>query len=321
MQGSGAILLFLLGIGLLVTALILTQMGSERRMRSRVAGAAGVVVTTEQARDAAALPSIRVAGVTNRPWLDSIRRFLRYNPEVRAAYTIPILVLVPIGAAVGFGVFLRFTTLVGGPIAAIAGLASGILLIRGVFSYQLNKYCTALFQQIPDAMGLVVRAIRAGLPMTEALRSISREMPAPTKDEFSRIVGDVAIGRPVDEAIMRLYDRTQLTEVAFLAVTLGLQSQTGGSLAETLDNLADMVRKRVQAAKRAKALAAEGRMQAGILVVLPFLAAMAMSFIQPGYVATYTENPTGVRMALVGLILMLFGVLVIRWLIIQAGKD
>lgn len=322
MPGGGAIFLFLLGLGLLVTAIVLTQLGSERRMRARVAGAAGEVVGAEQARDAAAAsPSIRMQTGSQRPWLDRTYRFFRFNPEVRQAYTFPIILVIIIGVLVGIGAFFRFRNVLGIPIALLLALTSGSFLVRGIFGWQLNKYKEALFQQIPDAMGLVVRAIRAGLPMSEALRSISREMPSPTKDEFAKIVGDVAIGRPVDEAIMRLHDRTQLTEIAFLAVTLGLQSQTGGSLAETLDNLADMVRKRVQAAKRAKALAAEGRMQAGILVVLPFVAALAMSFIQPGYWATYTENPSGIRMALVGLGLMALGVLVIRWLIIQAGRD
>jgi tight adherence protein B len=131
----------------------------------------------------------------------------------------------------------------------------------------------------------------------------------------------MAIGRPVEAALIRLHERTGLTEYAFLAVTLGLQSQTGGSLAETLDNLADTVRKRVAMAKRAKALAAEARMQAGMLVVLPFIAAFAMSMIQPFYLAAFTENPTGQRMAMVGLFLMLLGLLTIRWLIRQAGRD
>jgi tight adherence protein B len=167
----------------------------------------------------------------------------------------------------------------------------------------------------------MVRAIRAGLPLAEALRGISREMSSPTKDEFARVVGDMAIGRPVDAALIKLHERTGLSEYAFLAVTLGLQSQTGGSLAETLDNLADIVRKRVAMAKRAKALAAEARMQAGLLVVLPFIAALAMSIIQPFYIAAFTENPTGQRMAMIGLTLMLFGLLTIRWLIRQAGRD
>jgi tight adherence protein B len=146
-------------------------------------------------------------------------------------------------------------------------------------------------------------------------------MPSPTREEFATIVGDMTIGRAVDVAILKLHERTGLTEYAFLAVTLGLQSQTGGSLAETLDNLADMVRKRVGLAKRAEALAGEAKMQAGLLVVLPFIAAAAMSFVQPFYITAFTQNPTGQKMAIFGLGMMLLGVLTIRWLIKQAGRD
>lgn len=323
MPSAGAVAVVLLAVSLVVMAFILTQMGGERRLRARIVGVSGDEKATEDARDAAALAarSIRIARGAQGAWLRGLFRFMNYNPEVREAYTFPRPLLFIIGAAIALGVFFRFSVFMGPYWAAFAGFVVGVLFIRMVFGSQFNKYRDALFQQIPDSMGLVVRAIRAGLPMSEALRSISREMPSPTKDEYARIVGDVAIGRPVDEAIMRLYERTKLTELAFLAVTLGLQSQTGGSLAETLDNLADMVRKRVMAAKRAKALAAEGRMQAGILVVLPFIAALAMSFIQPGYVETYTSNPTGIRMALIGFGMMVLGILVIRWMIIQAGKD
>ena len=323
MATSSLIVLALLGFALMGTALVLMQMGNDKRLRTRVANAGGAAAAAaEQTRQRVELlPSIRVSGGSERPWLDRIRRFFNFDPELRQAYTYPVALVLGLGIIVGLIMFGRMRTFLGTPLGAVVGVMAAVLLIRTLFGMQRNRFRDALFQQIPDAMGLVVRAIRAGLPMSEALRGISREMPAPTKDEFARIVGDVAIGRPVDEAIMRLHDRTQLTEFAFLAVTLGLQSQTGGSLAETLDNLADMVRKRVMAAKRAKALAAEARMQASILIVLPFIAAVAMSFIQPGYVETYTQNPTGVRMTITGFVLMCLGIVTIRWLIKQAGKD
>lgn len=211
--------------------------------------------------------------------------------------------------------------MLGRQLSLLAAPVAGVLFVRWLFGWQHGRYTDAVFQQIPEALGLMVRAIRAGLPLAEAIRSISREVPSPSKEEFARVVGDIAIGRPVEGALMRLHERTGLTEYAFLAVTLGLQAQTGGSLAETLDNLSDMVRKRVAMAKRARAMAGEAKAQAGLLVVLPFLAAGAMSFIQPFYLEAFTKNPTGQRMATIGLGMMLLGVLSIRWLIRQAGRD
>ena len=147
--------------------------------------------------------------------------------------------------------------------------------IRGIFTWQHGRYVDQIFQQIPDAIGLMVRAVRAGLPVGEAMRSVATELSSPLRDEFARMLGDVVIGRPVDQAMLKLYKRTGLTEFSFLAVTLGMQQQTGGNLAETLDNLADTVRKRVALTKRARALAAEARMQAGILMALPLVAVLA----------------------------------------------
>jgi len=199
-------------------------------------------------------------------------------------------------------------------------ILSGLLLIRTIFAAQYNSYVNKIFQQIPDAIGMMVRAIRTGLPVGEAMRAVAAETPSPLRDEFSRILGDVAIGRPVDEAVMRLYTRTELPEFSFLAVTLGMQSNTGGNLAETLENLADIVRKRVTLAKRASALAAEARLQAGILMALPFIAALAMSQIQDFYITQFS-SPAGQRLAMVGLGFSLTGYLIIRWLINRAGTD
>lgn len=266
-------------------------------------------------------PSIRMAPAPRSGVLVRLFRLLRYDPDAPGEKVVPWPVVALAGGAVVVLAVLRLSPMFGIAVALPVGLLSGVLLVRGIFGWQHRRYCDAIFQQIPDALGLMVRAIRAGLPLAEALRGISREMASPTREEFARVVSDMAIGRPVEVALMRLHERTGLTEYAFLAVTLGLQSQTGGSLAETLDNLADMVRKRVAMAKRAKALAAEARMQAGLLCVLPFIAAIGMSFLQPFYLETFTQNPTGQRMAMVGFGLMLLGLLTIRWLIRQAGRD
>jgi tight adherence protein B len=317
---AGPLLLvaMVLALALLLGAVALVQAGSGRQLRERVRSLSD---REGAAATAIVMPNIRIAGPVGGPLVGRIYRFLRFSPDIPQEQVIawPFVALLGLGVA-GLAAS-RLVDRLGIPLGLIAGLASGLFAARAVFTWQHGRYCNALFQQIPDALGLMVRAIRAGLPLAEALRGISREMSSPTKEEFARVVGDMAIGRPVDTALIKLHERTGLAEYAFLAVTLGLQSQTGGSLAETLDNLADIVRKRVAMAKRAKALAAEARMQAGLLVVLPFVAALAMSIIQPFYVAAFTQNPTGQRMAIIGLTLMLFGLLTIRWLIRQAGRD
>ncbi|WP_458094592.1 type II secretion system F family protein [Roseomonas sp. WA12] len=317
-MGKAPLLLLAVSLlaGLLVGALALVQLRRARQLRERVLGLGGPALPV-----ALVAPSIRLAESRHGAFQLRLLRLLRFEAEVPEARIIPWPVVAAIGTAVGLLSFYRLSSMLGTPLAVLGGMAGAVFAARGVFSWQMSRYRDAVFQQIPDALGLMVRAIRAGLPLAEAMRGIAREGVSPIRGEFARVVGDVAIGRPVDAALMRLHDRTGLTEFSFLAVTLGLQAQTGGALAETLDNLADMVRKRVAMAKRAKALAAEGRMQAGLLVVLPFIAAAMMSFIQPFYLRTFTGTATGQRLALTGFGLMALGMLTIRRMIRAAGRD
>lgn len=311
-----AFLILVLAALLGTCALIHARHTQRLRERVRIQNAAPVCLIPPSA-----LPSIQIGREQPGRLTGRIFAWLHFTPEVPATQIIPWPFVVTIGLLVGGFAFLRVADLAGTVAAAPAGVAAGVVAMRAVFGWQHRRYCQAVFRQIPESLGLMVRAIRAGLPLAEALRSVAREVPSPTRDEFSRVVGDMAIGRSVDAALMRLHERTGLSEYAFLAVTLGLQSQTGGSLAETLDNLAEVVRKRVAMAKRAEALAGEAKMQAGLLVVLPFIAGLAMSFSQPFYISAFTENPTGQKMLMFGLGLMALGVLTIRWLIRKAGED
>jgi tight adherence protein B len=317
MSVNNFILLGALLPGTVFGAAALLQANGARRLRDRIRLISGagepVAVMTP--------PSIRVPRSGHGPAVGRFLRLMRFNPDIPQEQIVPWPVVMLLGLTAAALSVYRLTSSLGLPLALPAGFASGLLTARFVFAWQHARYCDAVFRQIPDVLGTMVRAVRAGLPLTEAVRGISREMPSPSKEEFARIVGDIAIGRPIEAALNRLHERTGLTEYAFLAVTLGMQSQTGGSLAETLDNLAQLVRKRVALAKRAKALAAEARMQAGLLMVLPFIAALMMSFLQPFYLTTFTQTEAGQRMALVGLGLMFLGMLTMRWLIKQAGRD
>lgn len=307
----------MLSIALVTGVLTLLKSGQARRLKERVANAGALESASAQANG---LPSIRLQTNESRPLLERVLRFLRYHPDLPQAHSIPWYLVVLFGCVVAALITRFLAGPLGLPRSMLSGVLAGFFTIRSIFAFQYNSYVDKVFKQIPDAIGLMVRAIRAGLPVGEAMRSVAAELPNPLRDEFARMLGDVAIGRPVDQALMRLYKRTELPEFSFLAVTLGMQSQTGGNLAETLDNLADIVRKRVALSKRAKALAAEARMQAGILMALPFIAALAMSQIQDFYIEQFS-TPAGQRLMLVGLGFSLSGFLIIRWLIKRAGMD
>jgi tight adherence protein B len=164
-------------------------------------------------------------------------------------------------------------------------------------------------------MALICRAVSAGIPLSEALHSVAREASSPTREEFVRVVSEVAIGQSLEVALWKLYERVRLPEYAFFAVTIGLQAQTGGSLVETLENLQDIVRKRVALSKRGKALAAEARMSAQILGSLPFVMGAILFFMQPNYLDFFFNTPTGNRLFLYALGFLGMGKLVMKQLI------
>jgi tight adherence protein B len=200
-------------------------------------------------------------------------------------------------------------------------VVGAFFLVRALFRWESGRYQTALFRQLPDAMSLILRAIRAGLPMGEALANVARELSSPSREEFGQVVNNIAIGQPVDTALFGLAERSGLTEYYFFAVTVGLQAQTGGNLGETLENLADMVRKRVAMAGKLKALTAEARVSAIILAVLPFAVGGVITLISPGHLDPLFETDFGFRLLLVGGTLLVIGLLIIRGLLKSALKD
>ncbi len=150
-----------------------------------------------------------------------------------------------------------------------------------------------MYRQLPDALAMVVRSVRAGIPVSEALRTVACEMPEPTGGEFRRLSDALGIGIPMEEALLGLARRSGLPEYGFFKVALTLQGSAGGNLTETLENLADVVRKRVATRARGLALASQARASAYILAVVPVITAGALLVIDPGYLRLLFEDPRG----------------------------
>ncbi|MFC0408560.1 type II secretion system F family protein [Roseomonas elaeocarpi] len=311
-------LLAVLSLAMLLWAAVILRSGLRQRLRNRVL-AVGV-----RAREAA--PEARALNIrremARRGALSRLAtKLFLYDPANAREQILPwpaVLAAALVLAAFGWW---RGRVLLGDGLGMLAGMLSAGWAARSFFRWQHRRYCDALFLQIPDAVGLMLRALRAGLPMGEAVRSLAREMPQPTRDEFAGVVGVMALGQPVEAGLWQLYHRTRLTEYAFLAVTLGLQSQTGGSLAETLDNLGDMVRKRIAMAAKARAVAGEARASATILIALPFVAGLALSLLRPGYMNVFFTTDLGSKLLVLGLSLVGAGVMTIRWLIRRSTAD
>jgi tight adherence protein B len=251
---------------------------------------------------------------TGRAWLRPILHWLlRYHPEAPRLWPVSRVVLSGVVGGVG-ACAVALTTL---PFwaAVPVGVGAGLLLVRALFGWQEERYADRLLRQLPDTIELVVSAVRAGLPASEAFRGVAREMPDPTREQFRHVVSELALGRPADEALLNVYRRTRVSEYAIFAVTLSVQAKSGGRLAETIQTLAETVRQRIAIAGRAKALAGEAKLSGRVLASLPFLSGSALSVVHPGYLNPLLHDPRGRGLLAYGVVSLLFGVLTMRQMI------
>lgn len=314
-----AAFLSLLALALLGLAAWLIQREAQRQLRENVRRVG--ILSRMPAVAVTEMASIRLPQQERMPRLRAAEFMIGYNRDLPQARTIPWPVMFAISMAAGTAAYVAADFYLGAAFAVPCCLVAALLCARKLLKYQQDRYCKVLFHQLPDALGLILRAIRAGLPMHVALRTVASEMPSPTNEQFGLVMGEAGLGRPLEAAFFRLYQRTGLTEFAFLSVTLGLQAQTGGSLAETIENLADVIRKRVALEARAKALAAEPKTSAMIVMALPIVAGGGMTLTRPGYLSVFWSTATGFNLLMAGMMLMILGYLIIQALIRRATTD
>ena len=186
---------------------------------------------------------------------------------------------------------------------------------RYIFGAAETRRKQGLLRQFPDALAMIVRSVRVGIPVLEAVRAVARESPEPTGPEFARLVDQVSIGVPLDEAVLEMASRCGIAEYRFFATALTLQNQTGGTLSETLDNLADVIRKRVALAAKGKALASEARTSAMVLGALPIVTGGGLWALNPGYVGMMFTDPTGRKLFGAAVLSLCTGIFIIRTII------
>jgi len=260
----------------------------------------------------ASLPSIRRLQTESR-WL-FLHRLANYKAgiayDLRPAY---VLLAGVIAAAAIFYV----NTLLGFSIlyVSLAAVIIAIMVVRGLFGWQRRRIANQLFRQLPDTIELVTSTVRSGLPVQEAFRTIAREMPQPTAGQFAIVCSELSVGRPPEEAVEAVYQRTQVAEYGIFAVTLAVQMKSGGNLTETLQTLGDTVRERVALAARAKALAGEVIFSSRALSCAPLIVGGLLYLINPETVDLLFYDPTGRTLLAYAAASVVLGTLVIRWMI------
>ena len=198
---------------------------------------------------------------------------------------------------------------------SLAAAIVAVLVVRGLFGWQQRRFAIQLFRQLPDAIQLVTSTVRSGLPVNEAFRTIAREMPQPTAGQFAIVCSELSLGRPPEEAVEDVYRRTQVAEYAMFAVTLAVQLKSGGSLAETLQNLGDTVSQRVALAARAKALAGRGDLFLTSTHISPLIVGGLLYATNPNNVDLLFSDPTGNKLLAYAVASVLIGAFVISWMV------
>ena len=303
MEQVGTIIVLSLLLGAAAITLLLDA--RQKRIDRQVANA----LSTTQLEST---PSIRRTPMTSR-WR-YLYQMANYRPGI--TYSIrPTFVLLAGGFAAAAVLyansFLGFSLLR----VSLAAAVAAVLVVRGLFGWQRRGLADRLFRQLPDTIAMVTGAIRSGLPVNEAFRTISREMPQPTAGQFALVCSELALGRPAEEALEGVYLRTGVAEYGFFAVTLGVQMKSGGGLAETLQTLADTVRQRVTLAARAKAMAGEVIFSARALTMSPFIIGGLLYKLNPSSIDLLFIDPTGRKMLAFAGASVLVGTVVIRWMI------
>ena len=210
------------------------------------------------------------------------------------------------GLALAVTLVLYFRT--GVPLLSLGvGVLAGAGLPHFVVGSFIKKRLNAFNAKFPDGIELLVRGLRSGLPVTETLGVVAQEVPGPVGQEFKGVVERIKIGRTMEESLQETADRLGTPEFQFFVITLAIQRETGGNLAETLSNLSDVLRKRAQMKLKIRAMSSESKASAYIVGALPFIVFTMIWWINPSYIGGFFEDERLIVTGLGGLVWMSIG--------------
>jgi tight adherence protein B len=199
------------------------------------------------------------------------------------------------------------------PLAARAGLALLCALVPLALVRRARRRRLARIEmQLPDAADFIARALRAGHSFTNVLQIVGNELPEPLSGEFRVAREEINYGVPLGEALHNMAARIPLTDLRYLVIAILVQRETGGNLAEILDNISHIIRGRLKLAAQVRVLSAEGRMSAWILGLLPFAVLGVMLAVNPDYIRMLWTDPAGLRLLQYALAMMIVGVVWLR---------
>lgn len=314
------IMLAALGVGGVVYVLVVPFLSGERKASRRIANASrgsaarktrvvAEQLNTRKRQVQDTLKELEAQQKSKRKLTLSLRlRRAGLNVPVRAFYVVSLVT----GAVVTLVVLLSGSSPL---VSAMAGFAGGFGLPRWLLSYLTKRRQKRFLQEFANAIDIIVRGVRSGLPLNDCLGIIAAEAPEPVKSEFEDLVEKQRVGVPLAKAFERMYDRMPLQEVNFFAIVVAIQQQTGGNLAEALSNLAQVLRDRQRLAGKVAAFSAEAKASAAIIGALPPTVMVLVYMTTPDYISLLWQEPLGQMLLMASGVWMLIGILVMRKMI------
>jgi tight adherence protein B len=199
-------------------------------------------------------------------------------------------------------------------VGLLATLAATALAACAPFAYvgwRRQRRLRALQRQLPDALDLLTRAMRAGHAFSAALKMMSEEAPQPTAGEFRLVHDEVNFGVPLNVALTHLAERVPLTDLRYFVVAVLVQRESGGNLTEIIGNLARLVRERLKLLARIRVLSSEGRLSAWVLGLMPFALGALMNIFNPSFMSVMWRDPIGIAMTQYLLVMMAVGIVIL----------
>lgn len=244
-----------------------------------------------------------------------IERILAIDPYQSLYYKRPQWLTIVIAAAIAIGVLGFYKFCFDYRAIFFYGLfpIATIVFARKLFGGATKKRRLKLFEQLPENLDIIIRAMKVGVPTNDSIKTVSKDAPEPSKTEFKKLYSDISVSMktPAD-AFAAMAQRNQIPEYDFLSIAVSLQTSTGGSISSTLESVASVIKNRINIRNRGKALTGEARASISVLTFIPVFAAGAMLLISPGYILKLFDTVSGRFWLGISVTLIIVGQLIAR---------
>ncbi len=263
---------------------------------------------------------MRKSMLSEVPWLNRILLSMRWTDRLSSLIeqsgsesTLGVLILLSVLLASG-GFVILFWLTSHSLLSLMIALFLGILPFLYIY-IKKQRRMEKFQRQLPDALDLIARALKAGHAFTGGLKMVGDEIGEPVGTEFEKTLHEINFGSGIPEALKNLTQRVDCPDLRFFIISVIIQRETGGNLAEILGKISHLIRERFKLQSRVQVLASEGKLSAIILIAIPFVVALALSTLNPGYIRTLFIDPVGKALVAFALLMMVLGIIVMKRMI------